>query len=144
MNKLEIVNTIKQNPRFFLGTVDNGLPKVRGMLAYEINEDSIIFHTAKTKDVFLQLIRNSNCELCFACNNGMQIRIIGNVEEINSDKLLLEIFNHPSREFLRKWKSEGLLENINEELAVFKFHYNKALVWSMDTNFESKNYINMK
>lgn len=143
MNKSDIVKIINGNPRFFLGTIENGFPKVRGMLAYEISEKGILFHTSKLKDIYKQLLNNSNCELCFICENGTQIRLMGNAEEVNNSKLMTEIFNHPSREFLREWKDEGSISNLDEEIAIFNFHYDKALVWNMDTNFESKRYINM-
>lgn len=141
MNKDEILKSINSNPVFFLGTVDGDKPRVRGMLLYKADEDGIIFHTASSKDLYNQVLRNPNVELCFNCN-GIQIRISGQLEVIDDNNLKDEICNHPTRKFLRDWRENGL-KNFYENFIVFSLKHGIATVWTMADNFSKKLYITL-
>lgn len=143
MNKNDVLKKIQENPNFHLATIANGFPKVRGMLAYKVDEEGLVFHTARTKDVYEQLVNNPVAEVCFNLRDGLQIRINGTVEDITSEIVIDEIMEHPSRAFLRNWKRQGHIKDIYIDLTVFKFKFEKATIWTMDTNFESKSYISM-
>ncbi|AQS09801.1 pyridoxine/pyridoxamine 5'-phosphate oxidase [Clostridium saccharobutylicum] len=106
MNKEEIYKLINSNPVFFLGTIDEGQPRVRGMLLYKADDNAIIFHTASCKELYKQILKNSKVELCFNCN-GTQIRINGNLNIVDDNILKNEIYNHPTRKFLHVWKESG-------------------------------------
>lgn len=110
MDKNEIFELISKNPVFFLGTVDNNQPRVRGMLLYKADERGMLSHTSSKKDLYKQILKNPNAELCFNCN-GTQIRITGKLEIINDDNLKDEICNDPSRKFLEQWKTDGSFKN---------------------------------
>ena len=84
MNKEEILESISSNPTFSLGTIDKGKPRVRGMLLYRANENGIIFHTASSKDIYNQILKNSNVELYFNCS-GTQIRISGQLKIVDEN-----------------------------------------------------------
>ena len=58
------------------------------------------------------------------------------------DLLNVEFFAnyvHPTRQFMRNWKEQG----IDAKLAVFRVKNGVATTWSMATNFEKKEYINL-
>ena len=59
MNKNEIIEAINKNPVFYLATMDGDMPRVRGMLLYKADENEIVFHTAKMRDLFHQIMKNN-------------------------------------------------------------------------------------
>ena len=114
MTKEEMFKIMNENMAFHLATSVDGQPHVRGMLLFRADENGIIFHTGKFKDLYEQLKKNPNVELCFN-SPSTQIRVSGVIEEINDDKIVEEIYAHPTRQFLRNWKEQG----IDAKLAVF-------------------------
>lgn len=121
------------NPVFHLATVEGDQPRVRGMLLFRADENGIIFHTASSKDLYAQIMKNPKAELCFF-SNGTQIRVSGVLEQLDDDKLKEEIFNHPSRKFLQAWK-EMKIDNL---LKIFRMKNCSAVTWTMQTNFDKK------
>ena len=138
MLKEEMYKLMNQNPAFHLATMDNDQPRVRGMLLFRADEEGIIFHTASTKDVFAQIMKNPKVELCFQ-GQGSQIRVSGVLEQVNDEALEDEIYNHPSRKFLQAWKENG----IDSLLRIFILKNGTAVEWTMETNFEPKNPVQL-
>ena len=86
MNKDEILDFLNSNPVFHLATIEGDKPRVRGMLMYRADENGIVFHTGKMRDLHKQLTENPNVEMSF--NNGsdkdlIQVRISGTVELVD-------------------------------------------------------------
>ena len=142
MTKQEIFESITKNPAFFLATVDDNKPHVRGMLLYKADENGIIFHTGSFKDVYEQIKKNPNAELCFNCQ-GTQIRISGQLEIIDDIKLKQEIFNSPTRKFLRDWNDNNLFNDPYKDLIVLNLKHGLATTWTMADNFSQKTYIEL-
>ena len=138
MGKEELFKIMNENPAFHLATMDGDQPRVRGMLLYRADEEGIIFHTADIKDVYGQIKKNPKAELCF---NGpaLQVRVSGVLEEIDDDKLKEEIYQHPTRQFLRNWKEQG----IDVDLKVFCMKNGTAVTWTMADNFSKKEPIQL-
>ena len=133
MTKDEIFALMNENPVFHLATLDGDMPRVRGMLLYRADENGIIFHTGGMKDLYAQLCANKNAELCFF-SKGVQVRVSGQLEEIIDEAMNEEIFNHPSRGFLRMWKANG----IDSKLKVYALRGGSCVTWTMETNFLPK------
>jgi uncharacterized pyridoxamine 5'-phosphate oxidase family protein len=138
MNKDEILSFINANPVFHLATIEGHKPHVRGMLLYRADENGLLFHTGKMKDVYKQLTENPGVELSF--NNGkfedlIQVRISGTVELVEDLDLKKEIVQN--RDFLKPWVEK----NGYEPLAVFKIKKGIATVWTMKTNFAPKEFV---
>ncbi|ADL53719.1 pyridoxamine 5'-phosphate oxidase family protein [Clostridium cellulovorans] len=142
MKKEEIFKLITENPAFFLATVEDDQPKVRGMLLYKADEDGIIFHTGSMKDLYGQVLKNPKVELCFN-GNGSQVRISGTLEIIDDNNFKDEICNHPSRKFLQAWRESKELKDFYKELIVFRLKNGTATTWTMATNFASKEFIQL-
>lgn len=138
MVKEELYQLMNENPVFHLATMDGDQPRVRGMLLFRADEDGIIFHTASTKDVFGQIMKNSKAELCFQ-GKGCQVRISGTLEQVEDENLKNEIFNHPSRKFLQAWKENG----VDGLLKIFRLKNGTAVEWTMATNFAKKQPIDL-
>jgi pyridoxamine 5'-phosphate oxidase len=140
MNKSEIFAMLNANPVFHMATVDGDKPHVRGLLLYKADEHGIMFHTGKMKDLHKQLTQNPNVEMCF--NNGnfenlVQVRVSGTVELIEDLELKKEIVQ--KREFLKPWVDEMGYDF----LAVYNLKKGMATVWTMGTNFEPKEFIEL-
>ena len=129
---------MNENPAFHLATIDGDQPRVRGMLLYRADENGIIFHTGAMKDLYSQIMKNPKAELCFF-GKGVQVRVSGLLEETADKQLREEIFAHPTREFLQAWKENG----IDDMLKVFILRNGTAVTWTMDTNFDKKNPIQL-
>lgn len=140
MDKNKIFEILNANPVFHLATVEGNKPHVRGLLLYKADENGIIFHTGKMKDLHKQLTQNPQVEMCF--NNGnfenlVQIRVSGTVELIEDLELKREIVQ--KREFLKPWVSQMGYDF----LAVYNLKKGIATVWSMETNFAPKEFIEL-
>jgi len=135
MNKTEIMGFLNANPIFHLATIEGDKPHVRGMYLYQADENGILFHTGKMKDLHKQLIVNPNVEMSF--NNGkfenlIQVRISGTVELVEDIGLKKEIVE--KRPFLKPWvERDGF-----GSLAVYRIRKGMAVVWSMNANFAPK------
>ena len=110
------------------------------MLLYIANENGILFHTASSKDLYKQVLKNPNAELCFNCN-GTQIRITRKLEIIDDNNLKDEICNDPSRKFLEQWKNDGWFKNFHDEFIVFSLKHGSIVTWTMEDNFAAKSPI---
>lgn len=98
-NMKEILQFLTTNKDFSLATVDkNGLPRVRIIQLMKIKDNVLYFATAKNKELYQQLVDNSNCELA-ALHNNVSLRITSKAlfdvekeiqEEIFEDNIILE------------------------------------------------------
>ena len=140
MNKNEIFDFMNANPVFHLATAEGNKPHVRGMLMYRADENGIIFHTGKMKDLHRQLTENPNVEMSF--NNGgfenlIQVRVSGTVELVEDIELKKEIVQ--KREFLKPFVEQSGYE----PLAVYRLKKGTATVWTMKTNFSPKEFVEL-
>lgn len=133
----EIFEKITASPVFYLATVSENRPFVRGMLLYKADENGIIFHTGNFKELYRQMKANPEVELCFN-HKGEQIRISGEVAEIDDQALLEEIYQHPTRGFLRAYG-----DDIKSRMGVFKVINAKVTTWTMDRNLEVTEYFEL-
>jgi pyridoxamine 5'-phosphate oxidase len=144
MIKKEIFELMVNNPVFFLATVEDNQPRVRGMLLYQGDEDGIVFHTGTMKDVYRQVQKNPKVELCFNdFKRGIQVRVSGELEEVDNNKLKDEILEHPTRQFLKPWKESGELKDFYQTFVVFRLKNGIATTWTMEKNFMPKDEITL-
>jgi len=150
MTKEEILAFAERNPVFALATIDATKPKVLGpivvdeyphvrmMMLAMVEDGELIFSTGRDKDVNKQMTVNPAVEMCFySQDEGVQVRIAGKVEEIRDEgikKRIVEKF-----EFLKPWiEAEGL-----DVLAAYRVKKGKSTTWTMETNFEPKQYVDL-
>jgi len=138
MERSELLALINRNPAFFLATVEDGAPRVRGMLLYRTDEHGIIFHTGTMKELYRQLLANPAVELCFNdWQANIQVRVRGRAVPVADPRLAEEIVNSPGREFLKPWVAQQGMDM----LAIFRVEGCVAQAWSMATNFEAKEFV---
>ncbi len=77
MDKKEILAFITKNPIAYMATVDGKKPHVRAMGTYKADEkEGIVFSMQAVKDVYKQIVKNPEVELCYFAN-GVQVRVTG-------------------------------------------------------------------
>ena len=138
MTKQEILEFAEKNPVFSLATIDGNQPRVRLMMLAMVEKDELIFSTGRDKDVNKQLTANPAVELCFYnADEGRQVRVEGTVEACDDEELKKRIVE--KFEFLKPWiDAEGY-----EVLATYGLKNARATTWTMETNLEPKQYIDL-
>jgi uncharacterized pyridoxamine 5'-phosphate oxidase family protein len=136
MTKKQILEFIQRNPIFALATAEYNKPHVRYIMLYRAGEGGIIFCTGENKDLNHQLQTNPIVEMCFySPKEQKQVRVSGTVEEIEDIELKKQVVK--DFPFLKEWvDKEGY-----DVLIVYCLKGGRAVVWTMDTNFEPKQYI---
>ena len=133
MTREEILRFINENPACHLATLEDGQPRVRGMLAYRADETGVIFHTGTSKALAQQIRKNPQAEACFNSHNT-QVRVAGVVEILEDETLKKEIVE--ARPFLKPWVAAhgmGLL-------VAFRLTHCEVTVWTMATNLQPTKY----
>ncbi len=90
MDKKEILDFITKHPTAYMATVDGTKPHVRAMGTYRADENGIIFSMQTPKDVYKQLVKNPETELCYFAD-GVQLRVSGRMQESTDLNLRKEI-----------------------------------------------------
>ncbi len=122
MDKQEILAFITANPISFFATVDGKAARVRGMETYRADENGLIFYTSKSKNVYKQMAKNPDIEVCYFAN-GVQVRVRGRIETLEDMALKKEIVKN--RPFLGEYTDEDY-----KDMAVCRLK-GKATTWTM-------------
>ena len=88
----EVLKFLKECGVYYLATVDGDKPRVRPFGTAEIFDNHLYIQTGKVKDVYKQIEKNPNVEIC-AYSNGRWIRIEGKLipdERIEAKKDMLD------------------------------------------------------
>jgi len=138
MTKEEILAFAEGNPVFSLATMDGDKPRVRLIMLAMVEDGELIFSTGRDKDVSKQIAANPAIEMCFySADEGRQVRVEGTAEEAKDDDLKKRIV--VKFEFLKPWiDAEGL-----DVLNTYRVKNAKATTWTMETNFEPKQYVEL-
>jgi|WetSurMetagenome_2_1015567.scaffolds.fasta_scaffold254062_1 pyridoxamine 5'-phosphate oxidase len=138
MTKKEILEFIKANPMCSLATVEGTQPRVRIIMLYRADEKGIIFITTSMKALYKQLQANPAVEMCFYNPKEFrQVRIEGKAEILNDMELKKQVVEKLS--FLKPLiDSKGY-----DVLICFRLKKAKAHLWTMETNFTPKEYIEL-
>ena len=140
MNKQQIFDFLNSNLSFFLATAEGDEPRVRAMMLYKADENGIVFHTGPFKEVYQQIQKNPNVQLCFYnSEQNVQIRVRGKLSMTNDRAIKEEIACHPSRMFMQSWKANcETEEDFYNMFSVFRLSGGVANVWTFESNFKPK------
>ena len=136
MNKQEILEFMIKNRTSHLATIEDGAPRVRAIGINRADEEGILFQTWQSKDVGKQLEKNPEVEFCF--NNyeeGIQVRVRGTVVLVDSADVKEELVAR--RPQFQKWLDKG------QEPVMYRLKNGLAHVWTLEQNFESKEFIRL-
>lgn len=142
MEKQEIFEAMASHPVMYLATSEADQPHVRAVFLYRADASGILFHMAKKREMYAQIMKNNKVEICFSCDS-LQIRVTGRLVEIDDNALKDEICEHPSRKFLKNFRENGVFKDFYREVAVFRLSNGTASLWSMDKNFAPKETIQL-
>jgi pyridoxamine 5'-phosphate oxidase len=136
LDKEEVLAFLNANRTAHLATVEGGIPRVRALGIVKADDDGILIQTWKSKDLSKQLDRNAEVEFCF--NNyeqRIQIRVRGKVtpcEDTATKQMVLK-----ERPQYQKFVDGGL------QMAIYRLKNGIAHMWTMQSNFEPKTFINL-
>ena len=108
MNKAEILEFITANPTAFVATVEGNKPYVRPLGTYRADENGIIFSMQADKDVYKQVIKNPETQICYYADRVV-IRISGQMEPVADLELKKEIAE--ARPFVKPGVEKHVKEN---------------------------------
>ena len=118
----EIQEFLKEAGVYYLATIDGDKPRVRPFGTAEIFEDKLYIQTGKSKDVFKQIEKNNNVEIC-AFKDGRWIRIEG--------KLIADDRVEAKKDMLDKNPSlRGMYNENDDNTIVLYFESGKATISS--------------
>ncbi len=98
MDKKEIMAFITANPTGFLATTDGKKPHVRAFGIFRADENGIIYYTQNVKDVYKQMAKYPDIEVCYHANRVM-LRVAGTVQWLEDMALKKELVE--KRPFLK-------------------------------------------
>jgi pyridoxamine 5'-phosphate oxidase len=124
MDKKEILAFINKNPTAYMATVEDDKPHVRAMGTFRADENGIVFSMQSPKDVYKQLVKNPEIELCYYAE-GVQIRVSGRMEQITDVALKNEIIEK------RPFYKPGVEEMGLDYVGAFILKHGKAYVMDM-------------
>jgi pyridoxamine 5'-phosphate oxidase len=136
MTKEEILSFMKANPVCFLATAEGDRPHVRPMGMYKADETGILIQLSTVKGMYRELVQNPKVELCFN-GSGKTVRVSGVAEFIEDQGLKEEIVK--ARPFLKPLVDAHGWAVIK----VFRLTSPAATVWTMATNLEPKEFIEL-
>ena len=92
MTRKEILEFVRNNTTSFMGTVENGEPRVRAMDTPRVDDNGLTFCTGSGKDVCRQLLEDPEVELCYwSTSEKKQLRIRGRMEILDDEDLKKKI-----------------------------------------------------
>ena len=86
----EIMEFLKENPTFYLATVDGYLPRVRPIGFAMWYNGHLCIALGKHKAAYKQLLDNTNLEICAANDRGEWLRVQGTANFDNSPIVYLD------------------------------------------------------
>ena len=75
-----VLQFFKENPVFYLATMDGDQPRVRPFGAIGLFEGKLYFTTGNQKNVYRQMRKNPKIEICGTGKNGDWLRVSATVE----------------------------------------------------------------
>ena len=118
----EVQAFLKECGVYYLATIDGDVPRVRPFGTAEIFDGHLYIQTGKKKEVYKQIQKNSNVELC-AFKDGKWIRVAG--------KLVLDDRVEAKKDMLDKNPNlRGMYNESDDNTAVLYFESGKATISS--------------
>lgn len=82
----EVLKFLKENPTYYLATLDGDQPRVRPFGTIALFEGKLYFQTGHVKDVYRQLMDHPKVEICTFCpQSGTWLRLSGTA--VRDDRL---------------------------------------------------------
>ena len=128
----EVLKFLKECGVYYLATVEDGKPRVRPFGTAEIFENHLYIQTGNVKDVFKQIMKNPNVEIC-AFKDGKWLRLKGVLKQdarfearkdmLDKNPMLRGMYdeNDGNTEVLYFDKAEAIFSEFGKENRIVKF-----------------------
>ncbi len=135
----DCIKFANETPVSYVATVDGDQPRVRALGFWFADETGFYFQIGAVKDMYGQLQENNKVEACFwqpdEESTGTMLRVAGEIEFIEDPELKKKVIE--DRPFLKEF---GLTVD-HPGLVIFRISKGEAYFWTMETNFEPKEFI---
>ena len=132
MDFSECIQFANENPVTYIATMDGDQPRVRAFAMWFADESGFYYHTSIAKNVWKQLTKNPNVELCFFAPGdgaGKMMRVAGSIEPISEIYLREKLIED------RPWLLDiGITGAADPKLVVFRIAHGEAYFWTMEYN----------
>ena len=118
----EIYEFIKDCGVYYLATTDDNVPRVRPFGTIAIFENHLYIQTGKKKDVYKQIVKNNNVELC-AFKDGKWIRVSGMLIPDEREAAKKHMLDHYP-------ELRGMYSEFDDNTIVLYFEKGKAIISS--------------
>jgi len=139
MDLKDCIKFANETPVCYLATAEGDQPRVRALGFWFAYETGFYFQIGAVKDMYGQLQKNNKVEACFwqpdEESTGTMLRVAGEIEFIEDPELKKKVIK--DRPFLKEF---GLTVN-HPGLVIFRIARGEAYFWTMETNFEPKEFI---
>jgi len=126
------IDFANQNPACWLATVDEGSPRVRGMLLWFADETGFTFHTASIKSLAHQLRATPKAEAAFHQMIGpMQsrmLRVSGEVTFLDEPALEAKLYEE------RPWVLDNKRQMPETDVLIFRISRGTCRFWELSNN----------
>ena len=128
----EVLKFLKECGVYYLATVEDGKPRVRPFGTAEIFENHLYIQTGNIKDVFKQIMKNPNVEIC-AFKDGKWLRLRGVLKQddryearkdmLDKNPMLRGMYdeNDGNTEVLYFESAEAIFSEFGKEPRIVKF-----------------------
>jgi pyridoxamine 5'-phosphate oxidase len=132
----DCVRFAQENPVTHIATVDGDQPRVRPFSMWFADLSGFYYHTGTTKDVYRQLAKNPEVELCFCTPPGpamRTMRVTGKVEFLGDPSYEERLYRD------RPWVKD-LMKNAPKDslVAIFRVPHGEAWFWTMEANLRER------
>jgi uncharacterized pyridoxamine 5'-phosphate oxidase family protein len=139
MDLKDCIKFANETPVCYLATAEGDQPRVRALGFWFADETGFYFQIGAVKDMYGQLQKNNKVEACFwqpdEESTGTMLRVAGEIEFIEDPELKKKVIE--DRPFLKEF---GLTVD-HPGLVIFRISKGEAYFWTMETNFEPKEFI---
>jgi pyridoxamine 5'-phosphate oxidase len=139
MDIKDCIKFANETPVCYLATAEGDQPRVRALGFWFADETGFYFQIGAVKDMYGQLQKNNKVEACFwqpdEESTGTMLRVAGEIEFIEDPELKKKVIE--DRPFLKEF---GLTVD-HPGLVIFRISKGEAYFWTMETNFEPKEFI---
>jgi len=138
MNKTEMMAFMKANPNCCVASVHGNKPHTRVLTMYRADENGIILQSDKRKDLYKQVLKNPEVEICFYdTNKYVEVRVSGRMEVVEDLALKKELVE--ARPF-----EKPVIEKFGyDTIVVYRLTHGKATAWSFTTEVEPKAWVDL-
>lgn len=132
MDFSDCIKFARENPVCFLATVDQGMPRVRALGLWFVDETGFYFQTAASREMVKHIKQFPSVEVCFFKASGMlghSMRVRGEAEFLDDPALREKVL--ADRPFLRMF---GLTAE-SPELQLFRIGRGSVVFWNIKAEF---------